>query len=277
MTDFNEKEQIQKQYRTAKNLNSRILLHQRFSTNKTDWATWVFDQYRLAPGQTILELGCGNGSIWQKNSQKIPQECQLVLSDFSAGMLAEAQKNTQDLACAQYRVIDAQSIPFADETFDVVIANHMLYHLSDVAAALKEIARILKPEGILYATTFGKNNLKELKALCRKYDPDCAFPQDALADVFGLESGQERLTADFTSVELQRYPDSLHVTDSNLLADYIFSMQNFAEGKSDTAATLQAFVEAAMKEQGFIDIQKDAGIFSATGKKTRCANRTLRR
>ncbi len=56
----------------------------------------------------------------------------------------------------QFKEIDAQSIPFEDETFDAVIANHMLYHVPDRPKAIAEIKRVLKPGGRLIATTIGK-------------------------------------------------------------------------------------------------------------------------
>ena len=61
------------QYRNASNLNARIQLHVRFSTNKYSWMRWVFDQLDLPPHCHILELGCGSGELWRKNMQRIPE------------------------------------------------------------------------------------------------------------------------------------------------------------------------------------------------------------
>jgi len=79
------------QYKNASNLNARVQLHDRFSTNKYGWHRWVFDQIRCPPKSRILELGCGTGLLWAKNRDRIPAEWDLVLSDFSPGMLRETQ------------------------------------------------------------------------------------------------------------------------------------------------------------------------------------------
>jgi ubiquinone/menaquinone biosynthesis C-methylase UbiE len=60
-------------------------------------------------------------------------------------------------------VADAAWIPLADGSMDAVIANHMLYHVSDRRRALAEIHRLLRPGGRLYATTNGLGHMAELR------------------------------------------------------------------------------------------------------------------
>lgn len=52
------------------------------------------------------------------------------------------------------KIIDIQNIPYEDNSFDLVIANMMLYHVPDLPRALAEVGRVLKPEGKLYTATF---------------------------------------------------------------------------------------------------------------------------
>jgi len=116
---------LTEQYKNASNLNARFQLHERFSTNKYGWHRWVFDQLHLPPSCRILELGCGPGYLWLKNNDRIPDGWEITLSDFSPGMLQEAQQNLSPSDHPfTFEVIDAQSIPFADESFDAIIANH---------------------------------------------------------------------------------------------------------------------------------------------------------
>ena len=70
---------VTKQYQNASNLNTRILLHQRFSTNKVGWFLWMFDQFKLPPHSHILELGCGPGDLWLENGERIPTGWDIVL------------------------------------------------------------------------------------------------------------------------------------------------------------------------------------------------------
>lgn len=144
MSDLSSQQYLlNEQYKDASNLNARIQLHQRFGTSKVDWHRWVFEQFALAAGSRILELGSGPGHLWQKNLDRIPPHCQITLSDFSEGMLQEAKNNlAQSASRFSFQVIDAQSIPFGDASFDVVIANHMLYHVPDRARLLRNPARL---------------------------------------------------------------------------------------------------------------------------------------
>ncbi len=125
------------QYNNAQKLEARIQLHRIFSTNHYSWFRWLFDHFALPPQSSLLELGCGPGYLWSKNAERIPEQWQITLSDFSSGMLQEAQQNLQEIRGMQrpftFQQVDAQAIPFANESFDAVIANHMLYHVRSAA------------------------------------------------------------------------------------------------------------------------------------------------
>jgi ubiquinone/menaquinone biosynthesis C-methylase UbiE len=134
------------QYRDASNLNVRMALHQRFGTAKVPWHRWVFDQFHLPPEARVLELGCGPGQLWVQNMDRVPADWAVTLSDFSLGMVEQARDN---LAASDqpftFERCDAQALPFADGSFDSVIANHMLYHIPDRQRVYAEVRRVLKP------------------------------------------------------------------------------------------------------------------------------------
>ena len=124
---------LTEQYKDATNLNARIDFHRRFSRNKDGWLPWVFDQLKIQAGSRILELGCGPGNLWLANIERVPADWDIVLSDFSPGMLQEAEDNLLPTGRAfQFEVVDAQEIPFEEATFDVVIANHILFFVPDL-------------------------------------------------------------------------------------------------------------------------------------------------
>lgn len=80
----------------------------------------------------VLELGCGTGDMW-KNRESLIKSCsKLILSDLSEGMVDTTKANVGIYDNVEYPVLDIQNIPFEDETFDVVIANMMLYHVLDI-------------------------------------------------------------------------------------------------------------------------------------------------
>ena len=252
------------QYHDSSNLDARVQLHRRFSTNKYDWFLWAFEQLDIPPQSRILELGCGPGGLWLENSHRIPDGWEIVLSDLSRGMLQDAQ---WDLGANQQRfhfvVVDAQSIPFQDESFDAVIANHVLYHVPDRMAAFSEIHRLLRPSGRFFAATNGRTHLQELRELMERFDPNIVFGTRDYS--FGLENGSAQLSKWFRKVQLRRYKDSLAVTEVDPLVAYIMSSIGNAEAvfTGDKLAALVTSIEREITSQGAIHIIKDVGIFEA--------------
>ncbi len=107
-------------------------IHEKYSTNKMGFGNWIISNYRIGKGMKVLELGCGTGDMW-KNRESLIGDCsKLILSDFSEGMVAVAKENVGNYDNIEYMVLDIQEIPYEDETFDIVIANMMLYHVPDI-------------------------------------------------------------------------------------------------------------------------------------------------
>lgn len=257
------------QYRNASNLRARIRIHELFSTNPVGWMPWYFSQLHIPPKARILELGCGDGSFWVKNSSKISNDWEITLTDFSQGMIKDAKKNLKASGGRfKFKLVDAESIPFPEESFDVVIANHMLYHLSDIKKAFGEIKRVLKKDGVFYASTVGKNHMAEMRQLTAKFDSELittdSFQQ---TQKFQLENGLEKMSPYFRDVTLARYEDSLIVTEPGPLIDYVFSMPGNTRESFDQEK-LQRFYDFLKNEiakSNGIFIKKDTGFF--TGKK----------
>jgi ubiquinone/menaquinone biosynthesis C-methylase UbiE len=265
MSDLtNQSYLLQDQYRDAANLNARIQFHARFSTNKRGWNRWVFDQFKIAPGSRILELGCGPGKLWLSNLDQIGDDWHITLSDFSEGMLQEAQQN---LGESQHRFtfqrIDAQAIPFDDASLDTVIANHMLYHVPDRTKALAEIRRVLKPDGRLYASTIGDTHLHEIWELTSRVDR--AFARTRKRNPFTLENGAEQLARWFASITLYRYEDALVVTEAEPLIEYILSGSAKTVFVGEKLQRLRDLLKQELASRQAIYITKDSGLFEAFG------------
>ncbi len=255
---------LTEQYQDGSKLDARVRLHEQFSTNEHGWPRWAFDRLGVPSEGRVLELGCGPGALWVENARRIPGDWDVVLSDLSAGMIQEARHALGELTGRfRFLVLDIQALPFEGGYFDSVIANHMLYHVPDVARALAEVRRVLKPGGKLYAATNGERHLQEMRDLVRVFDPGIACGPEEYS--FGLENGAAQLERCFEDIELYRYEDSLVVTEVDPLVAYVlssFSNTSFGLG-GDRAGEFAVFVERQLAARGAIHISKDVGLFVA--------------
>jgi ubiquinone/menaquinone biosynthesis C-methylase UbiE len=266
MPKFNDQTYLKNdQYRDASNLNARLALHQRFSTNPQGWFPWIFETLEALPARArVLELGCGTGSLWSTWAERIPSGWSITLSDFSEGMLKNAWSNLVIIGRGfKFEQIDAQSIPYPDESFEIVIANHMLYHVPDRQKALAEIRRVLKPGGFLVATTVGEDHLKEMSGWFEHINADMDLSTGK--NPFTLENGQAQLAPFFSQVEIRRYEDNLRISEVPALMAYLRSSSMQAADASDSQLQeLEQELERELDLKGEIFVTKDSGLFLAT-------------
>lgn len=251
------------QYKNSTNINIRVQLHQKYASNPESWFSWIFRHLALQPGERVLEIGCGNGELWADRQQALPQDCQILLSDLSPGMVSDVENRLGDRFT--YQVIDCQHIPYPDAAFHKIVANHVLFYIQDRQQALKEIHRVLKPGGTFMCSTYGKNHMKEISSLVKEFDPRIRLAEVNLSDIFGLEHGQEELSRYFPQVERIDYEDSLSVNRPEPLLDYILSCHgNQHEYLNDNYTTFRSFVKTKLEREGALHITKEAGIFRCT-------------
>jgi ubiquinone/menaquinone biosynthesis C-methylase UbiE len=245
------------QYGTSANLAARIALHQRCSTNAYGLQRWVFDRLQLAGGRRVLEIACGTGSLWRENAERLPARLDLVLSDLSLSMI-ETTRVTVPPAC--FVACALPELPFADGSFDLVIANHMLYHVDDRQRGLGEIRRVLRRGGTLFASTNGAEHLLEIKQLMREF----AIEGGDISSSFTLENAEEQLRPVFGSVERDDYLDSLRITDADLLLGYVASMNaRAAEVVAERRQEMQRTIEERIAREGAFEVRKSTGAFVA--------------
>ncbi len=245
---------VNHQYATSERLEKRISIHEKYSRNKQPFGEWIVSHYHLQPGERVLELGCGTGSMWQ--NVRLPQDCQLTLTDLSEGMLDAAKSNTSHLS-AEYAVCDAMDLPFADHSFDVLIANMMLYHVPDIARALDEVRRVLKPGGRFYTATFGEHGVTE--AVLDMLGLPCTANHR-----FTLQNGASQLAPYFAQVETVCRDDALDVTVPEDLIAYLRSMAGMTVLADILDAQLLEVFSARMKD-GVLSLPKEYGMFICKG------------
>jgi ubiquinone/menaquinone biosynthesis C-methylase UbiE len=253
------------QYLDSQNLDARAQLHQRYSSNPNGWFKWVMAHMQLLPESQVLECGCGPGWLWRNNLEGLSAGCQITLTDLSPGMVAEAEEalsaSSQDFL---FFDADIVSLPFDDQIFDTVVANHMLYHVPDREKALAEVQRVLKPDGRFLAATIGENHMFELRNLRQQLAPKFASSFQQSSKEFSLENGRAQLKPWFNQINLHRYENRLYVTDVEPLLRYVLSS---SQARSEAApAKMQSAwqtVRNRIEEHGSFEITTDSGMFVA--------------
>ncbi len=243
------------QYMTSKNLDVRIALHEKYSQNPMGWFPWLYSQIDFQGVNRLLEIGCGSGELWKNNTLNLRNR-EFFLSDSSEGMVSEVRKKYG--SAFNCIVADCEKIPFKDAYFDCVIANHVLFYLQNLDQGLTEICRVLKPDGVLYCSTYGSNHMKEITALVQAFDSKITLSQTNLYEVFGLENGKDILNPYFSSVEVSYYPDELIVDEAQPLVDYIMSCHgNQSEIIGPRLIEFKEFIQKQLP----LHITKEAGVF----------------
>lgn len=263
-TNMTKIENVEKQYVDDSKLNIRKKLHKVYSVNKQGFGKWLFSQYDIKSGDRILELGSGNGDLWAASIETLSKEVDLYLSDFSSGMV-DIIKEKYSSFNVNVKVIDIQDIPFDDSSFDIVIANMMLYHVPNLEKGLKEVSRVLKPDGVFYSATFGEEGLSQ-------YINDVLYnlefiDKETTSYSFTLQKGNSVLKPYFANISCVEYIDRLEISDATDLVGYIKTMAVMSGVKMFDEAKLLKYLETRKDKNGLIIIPKEYGTFISKNKK----------
>lgn len=250
----------------------RIRTHELYTEPKIDFQKWVIDTLSWRGDEWVLDVGAGPGTYFNMLRQRTP-EGQLIAGDLSLGMLRRAQQHPQ---AASIRLVNlnAQRLPFPDHTFDVILANHMLYHVPDVEAALAEFRRVLKPEGCIAAATNSADTMPELDTLVRRACTLLGYPKQEFVhphNAFALENGTRLMARHFRAVARYDLPSALHFTEVQPVLDYLNSTQPLRASQLPTGITWDEFMDVMEKQVtrlirhfGELQVQKVAGVLVGT-------------
>ena len=203
---LNDPELVRSEYETEAGLAVRRDTISRFleGPNAVDAALAAVAE--VVPDR-VLEVGCGMGQFAERVAREL--DAKLVAIDLAPRMVDLARQRGIDA-----RVGDVQALPFADGEFGCVVANWMLYHVPDLDAGVRELARVLRPGGRLVAATLGEENLADLWRLVDYPRPTRPFTAENGAEVLGRHfAWVERRDVEAALVfpdraAVQRYVDS---------------------------------------------------------------------
>jgi SAM-dependent methyltransferase len=250
------------QYRDPAKLEARANLHLKYGTAGIGWVPWVIEQIDWSRAEDVLEVGCGPGWLWA-DVAGLPANLRLTLTDLSPGMVEVARDRASALShfeVVEAHVVDAQNLPFGREAFDVVVANHMLYHLPHPETAVAEFAKVLRPDGVLMAATSGPHHLRELWQV--RAEVFGGPPKGENPEVFGSVTGAAILGQSFRSVEWREYADTLHCTSPEDVVAFLTSAPPGEDASPDQLMNLRRAVESRFEAgEGTFVVSKETGVF----------------
>lgn len=253
------------QYGDGTNLNVRTALHQRFSLSPVAFPDFEAGLVEWRPDLVVLECGTGTGRFW--DNQFAPKSVTATLTDLSPAMVSDAVARVTAAGFENVtgQECDVQSLPFAEDSFDLAVANHMLYHVPDPDLALSELSRVLRPDGVLVAATNGYGHMREMNETIAEVFGSAS---EGLYKIFGIDTGEARLREQFTTIAWHAYDNDLLVTDPAHAADYGLS---YPPGETATAEQAKEFAAAINRRfvDGQLRIRTRTGAFVARGLRQR--------
>jgi SAM-dependent methyltransferase len=225
------------QYRTDANLAARQSIYA-YQYPRLDLPAVVLGLAGLFGGETVAEVGCGNGAYLAELARRGHTGPALGL-DLSAGMIRAARRRVPG---ARLAVADAAALPVRDDATDLTLVMHMLYHVPDPAAAVRELRRITHRDGQVLVVLNGEDHLRELRELIITALRDFTDEEPPGLGRLRLDEGEELLAREFTSVIRHDFTSELVMPGLQPVEDYVRSMpvsQDLPDPEAFSAAVVR--------------------------------------
>jgi SAM-dependent methyltransferase len=262
-----DQELMLQEYHNTARLAVRRRTHELYTVEPVDFGRWILQHVAWEGGEQVLDVGCGPGDLLYKLAER-HGDGRLVGLDLSSGMVtAAAELGT--CGSVHFLVGDAQSLPFVDATFDVVMARHMLYLVPDIDRAVASAARVLRPGGQFLAVTNSAHTMPEYRDL-RQRAADrfpSMRPVHSPEERFSLENGPSWLQPHLDSIETRTLVGTLRFPAATPLVEYFassrFTLMRPVHSDVEWQEVLRFFrgeVEGLIQRQGHLDVTKVAGV-----------------
>ncbi len=251
--------------------NLRRHIHDTYTIPRVNYVDWVLSNYQWRGNERLLDVGCGHGAYYDPLMDH-GADLQYYGLDIEAGVLIEHPHPSGRV------LADAQYIPFPDNSFDVIMANHMVYHVQNIDQTLAEFHRVLKPGGCLIGATNSVQNMPELQVLMRRAilllahsaSPQIQPPIPA-SDNFALENGTRYLARYFYAVARYDLPSKLVFPEIEPVMEYIESTRPMREPQlpsdvdwEDVMMIMRQQITHLINHLGELAINKLAGVLVAS-------------
>jgi SAM-dependent methyltransferase len=231
------------QYRTDANLAARQSMYS-YQHPHIDLQGRVIDLAAPAAGETVCDVGCGNGTYLAELARR-GFAGRVLGVDMSLGMLAAARERLGSVATAVgLLAADAVALPLRDGTADLTLAMHMLYHVPDRTQGIRELRRITRPGGRVVIGLNGPGHLRQLREVVAAARGDDVWGQHERVT---LDDGETLARRYFSTVTRHDFVSELRIPDPEPVAEYVRSMsgtQHSADPERLVAAVVSRFPAA---------------------------------
>lgn len=231
------------QYRTDANLAARQSIYAD-QHPRLDLPALVFGQVALAADETVADIGCGNGAYLAELARR-GHVGPVLGVDLSVGMLRAARSRAP---AALLAAGDAAALPLRDEVSGLTLAMHMLYHVPDPRAAVREVRRITRRGGQVLVVLNGEDHLRELHDLISAARQEITGGEPPPPLRLRLDEGMRLLASEFTSVTRHDFTSELRIAEPGPIENYVRSMP-IAQDLPDPGALAAAVASRIPRDQ----------------------------
>ena len=203
-----ERSLVAAQYEDPSHLQSRVNVYAYLTPEHplpkgTTFEDWVLDHHEWTGEESVLDIGCGPGSILSPLSLRAGR---VMGFDLSLGMLSRARK-ARSHGPVHLAAADIQALPLISNSVDVVVAAFMLYHVPHLDRATEELSRVLQTGGTILAVTNGPGDKAEIRQAWQEAGRRIigrTFNAPHWSDNFNLDNGATLLGETFDVVAVDR-------------------------------------------------------------------------
>jgi ubiquinone/menaquinone biosynthesis C-methylase UbiE len=217
---------VERQYAHSDPLTIRLETHRLYEERPVDLDYESAELLQLAGNESIIDVGPGPGRF-EGYLRAAGHRGLLAGVDLSVTMVREARaamRQTDDRR-SYWIAGSAERLPIADGCFDRVVARHMLYHVPDIPAALREFRRVLRPEGSLLVTTNAERSLPGIIDLLSDMLAAFDMPRvDSMQTPFSMSNAETIVRDVFQQVETRAIENALIFTEPQPIVRYISTL-----------------------------------------------------
>ena len=212
----------------------------------------------------VLDVGCGTGVFWKKNSNKLNElNLDVTFTDFTQAMIDKEKENTKEIKGNKiYEIADVDNLEKYFGKFDIVMSHNVLYHAQNKENALDNLQKCLNENSNSFCsiTTNSQKHMLNVYEIGRKLDKN--FPTDRIIDTF-TEEIADTLIPKYFKMDKRLEEEELQVTDWEILMGFVASgveprgiklVDNFYEKYKE-------IFDNDMKSKGYFQIIKRSPLY----------------